>query len=262
MRGGRGAAERTLRRRRVEQVAFQIGHRRIGHQRLGHIRLVEADAGAEIGVHRALPIRRHHDQAARGGRAAVQRRRGEVHADRGHVVAEHGAQLIVRHLAEIGDARARAPPPPRRCSPPIRRCSPGPAAWRHTAPRPHRRRSASSSLCACRGATGTCRPPAPPHRRWRCRCRECRSVWSCCGLQCDWEEAVIWNHGCTRMNTDDRMCLSVFIRVHPSVQWLPLPRRMRAYRRLVHLDAPARPFRDDQFAVLDRRRVEEQLVAP
>ena len=71
VRGRRGATEGALRGGRVEQVAFQVGHRRIGHQRLGHVGFVEADAGAEIGVHRALSVRRDHDQAARGGGAAM-----------------------------------------------------------------------------------------------------------------------------------------------------------------------------------------------
>ena len=97
----------ALRRRRVEQIALQVGHRRIGDEIASSTSASpKRHAGAEIGVHRALPVRRDQDQAARRGRTARQRRRGEVHADRGHVMAEHVAQLVVRDLAEIGDARA------------------------------------------------------------------------------------------------------------------------------------------------------------
>ena len=69
MRGSRGAKERALRGGGVEQVTFEVGHGSIRHEGLGHIGFVEADAGAEIGVHRALSVRRDHDQAARGGGA-------------------------------------------------------------------------------------------------------------------------------------------------------------------------------------------------
>ena len=71
MRGSRGTKERALRGGRVEQVTFEVGHGSICHQGLGHIGFVEADAGAEVGVHRALSVGGDHDQAARGGGAAM-----------------------------------------------------------------------------------------------------------------------------------------------------------------------------------------------
>ena len=65
-----------------------------------------------------------------------------MHSGGGDVVPEHGAQLVVRHGAEIGHTRAQRPPPRHRCWPPSRRCFPAPGAWRRTARRPRRRRSA------------------------------------------------------------------------------------------------------------------------
>ena len=103
----RRAPERHLRRGRIEQIAFQIGHRRGGDQFLVHIRFPEGHAGPEIGVHRPLPVGRDQDQASRGGCAAGQPRRGEMHPLRAHVVREHLAKLVVRDLAEIRDPRAK-----------------------------------------------------------------------------------------------------------------------------------------------------------
>ena len=123
MGGGGGAAERGLRGRRVEQITLQIQHGGAPDQRLVHIRLAERHAGAEIRVHRALPIRRHQDQAARGGGPALQRRRGEMHPRRRDVAPERLAQRIARDLAQIGHLRPQATPPPRRCWRPSRRCS-------------------------------------------------------------------------------------------------------------------------------------------
>src|SRR4051812_2720977 len=50
----------------------------------------------------------------------------------------------------------------------------------------------------------------------------------------------------------------------PTPRGLPpgLTRGMVAHRGLVHLHAPAGTFRHDQLAVLDCRRIQEQLVAP
>ena len=92
MRGLRGKAERRLRRRRIEQIAFEIQHPRVGHEVGRHVRLAEAHAGAEIGVHGPLPVRRHQDQAARGRRAVPQVLGREQHAGFGHVAREHRAQ--------------------------------------------------------------------------------------------------------------------------------------------------------------------------
>ena len=68
-----GAAERLLRARRVEQIAFEIGDLRRLDQPGVDVLGAEFDAGAEIGRHRALPVRRHQDQAARGAGPARRR---------------------------------------------------------------------------------------------------------------------------------------------------------------------------------------------
>ena len=101
-----GEAERGLGRRRVEQVTLQQEHGGGGHQRRVHVRLAERDAGAQVGVHGALPVGRDQDQAARGGRPAPQRRAREMHPGGGDVVAEHPAELVVGNLAQVGHARA------------------------------------------------------------------------------------------------------------------------------------------------------------
>src|SRR5205085_6634722 len=61
----------------------------------------ELDAGAEIGRHRALPVRGDADQTA-GGAGALGRGRGvEAHPYRGDVVAEYLAEEVVAQLADI-----------------------------------------------------------------------------------------------------------------------------------------------------------------
>ncbi len=101
-----GLEERLLRQRRVEQIAFEIGHLR-GADDLG-VDVVgsECHAGAEIGVQGALAVRRDEDQAARGAGAARRRRRLEVHALGGQIVAKDLAQQVVAHLADIRAAAA------------------------------------------------------------------------------------------------------------------------------------------------------------
>ena len=75
-----GLAKRLLRQRRVKQIAFEIGD--LGGADEAGVDVVrpELDAGAEIGVHRALAVRGDKDQAARGGGAARRRGRVEPHA--------------------------------------------------------------------------------------------------------------------------------------------------------------------------------------
>ena len=99
-------AERLLRQRRVEQIAFEIGDLGGGDQFGVDVVGPEPDAGAEIGVHGALPVAGDQDQAARGAGPGGRRRRVEAHALRGQIVAEHPAQQIVAHLADIGAVAA------------------------------------------------------------------------------------------------------------------------------------------------------------
>ena len=63
---------------------------------------------AEIGVHGALAVRRHHDVAARGRRTVGSGRRIEGDLERADVVAEDRAEIVVAHLADEGRARAEA----------------------------------------------------------------------------------------------------------------------------------------------------------
>ena len=79
------------------------------HRRPGfiHVRLPETDAGAEIGAHRSLRVRRDQDQAARGGRPAGQRRGRKMHAEAPMSWRNTAPERVVRHLAEIGHAGAQ-----------------------------------------------------------------------------------------------------------------------------------------------------------
>ena len=88
--------------RRIEQIAFEIGHLR-GRDEVGiDILGPQFDAGAEIGVHGALRVGRDQDQAARGGGSARQRRGVERDPDGAQIVREDAAELIVPDLADIG----------------------------------------------------------------------------------------------------------------------------------------------------------------
>ena len=64
----------------------------------------EVLAGAEIGVHGALAVRRHQDEAARGRRPVGRGRHVEVDADRAQIVAEEPAELVVLDLADEAGA--------------------------------------------------------------------------------------------------------------------------------------------------------------
>jgi hypothetical protein len=94
-------------RRRIEQIALEVGDRAVGHQRLVDRRLIQRYARTQKRVHGPLPIRRHHDQAARGRHPAHQRCCREMHAGRGDVVAKHLPQRVIGHPADIGDAGAQ-----------------------------------------------------------------------------------------------------------------------------------------------------------
>ena len=122
-----------------------------------------------------------------GGAAAIQWRDGNARRSRS-CVAEHRPQLIVCHLAEIGDARAQ-----RRAtaqvSPPTPLLS-WPGGMASYSDAPHRSTSVIEP-CAYRGATGTYLP-APSTT---CRCRGCRSVWSFHCLRCHCEACALHLRG-------------------------------------------------------------------
>ena len=94
--------DRFLGARRVPEIAFEIGDLGGGNHLRLHILRAKLDAGAEIGVHRALAIGRDEDHRAGGGRKGVLRLRCVMHALGANVVGEDAAQLILGHLAEIG----------------------------------------------------------------------------------------------------------------------------------------------------------------
>ena len=100
--------ERRLRRRLVEQIAFQIEPGAARHRPRIHVRRREFGRGPQIRVHRALAVRRHRDHRARRRRPAFQRRTIEVRADLLHVGHIGRAQLVVGHLAEKRRPRAKA----------------------------------------------------------------------------------------------------------------------------------------------------------
>ena len=102
MGGRRGFAKGLLRERRVEQIAFEVCDLRRGDHVGVDVGGPELDAGAEIGVHRALPVGRHEDQTARRARTGGGGRRVEAHPGRGNVMAIHLSEEVVSHLADIG----------------------------------------------------------------------------------------------------------------------------------------------------------------
>ena len=72
----------------------------------------ERGAIPEIGLHRALAVRRNQNVAACGRRSTFRGLEPHIHAERLHVVDEDAAELIVEHApdvrgaaAEIGDPR-------------------------------------------------------------------------------------------------------------------------------------------------------------
>ena len=109
-----GLAESFLRRRRIPEIAFEIDDARGAHRLRVDVVGREVLAGAEIGVHGALAVRRHQDEAAGGGGAVLGERHVVMHVDGLQVVGEELAGLVVLHLAdeagldaEGGDARRR-----------------------------------------------------------------------------------------------------------------------------------------------------------
>ena len=104
----RGHPDRFLGARRVPQIALEIGDLRTGRLILLDILGSEFDAGAEIGVHRALAVRRHEDHRARRRRLGVQWSRVEGDALGADVVRVDLAEMVVRDLAEEGRASAKA----------------------------------------------------------------------------------------------------------------------------------------------------------
>ena len=98
--------EGLLCRRRIPEIAFQIGHACARHRSRVDIGRREVLRRAEIGVHGALAIRRHQDEAARRGRPVIRGRGGVGDAGGADVMGEDAAQLVVAHLAD--EARAAA----------------------------------------------------------------------------------------------------------------------------------------------------------
>ena len=92
----------------VAQVAFEISERGRADLRLVDVGGFQALRGAEIGVHGALAVRRHHDVTARGRRTVARRLGAEGNAGRTDIVREGAAEFVVLHLADEGRARSEA----------------------------------------------------------------------------------------------------------------------------------------------------------
>ena len=78
----------------VEQIALEIDDARRLDERGIDVGGSEMHARAEKRVHGALAVRRHEDEAARGGLAVVGRRGVVGDAERADVVAEDAAELV------------------------------------------------------------------------------------------------------------------------------------------------------------------------
>ncbi len=69
--------------------------------------LAEVLAGSEKGVHRALAVGRHENEAARGRRAFGRGRREEVDAGGADILREEAAEGVGLHLADKGAGAAK-----------------------------------------------------------------------------------------------------------------------------------------------------------
>ncbi len=96
----RGLAEGLLGRRPIPQIAFQVGHPRRLDRCLVDVGGSQLGACAEKGLHRAVRVGCHENQAAPGWCAAVGGFRREADAERGDVMAEDRAELVVADLAD------------------------------------------------------------------------------------------------------------------------------------------------------------------
>ena len=92
-----------LRRRRIPEIALQVGDLRRGHFLLLHQLGRKIDAGAEEGVHRALRIGCHEDQRARRRRAFEGGGRIEIDPGTAELIIAHQADEG-RRPAKLGDA--------------------------------------------------------------------------------------------------------------------------------------------------------------
>ena len=113
--GGAGqidrAAHRGARFFRIPEIAFEIEDRgtldQFGVDQLRGQKLRRTKEG----VHRALRIGRHQNQAARGRRLAGAGGHGEIDAGGANVMREHLTQLIVGNLTNKGGLVAKAGKP-------------------------------------------------------------------------------------------------------------------------------------------------------
>ncbi len=107
MRNRRRFHEGFLGVRGIPEITLQIKH--YGSRDLGGVDISRHQflRRAEIGVHRALAIRGHHDVGAAGRRAIRRSSRLERNARGADVVRVQPADLVIPDLADIGGARAQ-----------------------------------------------------------------------------------------------------------------------------------------------------------
>ena len=99
------ADHRIAGRFRVPEIAFEVEDRAVADLRLVQRARGQMLRGAEEGVHGPVPVGRHQDHRARGGRAHVRRRRDELDACGRQVMPVEFAELIRSDLPD----EARAP---------------------------------------------------------------------------------------------------------------------------------------------------------
>ena len=105
--GGDGLARGVLGGFLVPQIAFDIEDTGLGHVFLVHVIGGQLAAGAQIGIHAALAVRRHRDQAGGGGGTLRGGHAGKGDALFGHGLGEDLAQTVIEHLAEIDAGAAQ-----------------------------------------------------------------------------------------------------------------------------------------------------------
>ncbi len=93
--------------RRIPEITLNVKNFRGRDFGFLDIRRREFARRAEIGIHAALAVRRHRDQAARGGGTGMGWSGGVLDTELLHALAEGRAQTVLLHLAGEDAARAK-----------------------------------------------------------------------------------------------------------------------------------------------------------
>ena len=104
----RRVPERFFRLGPVVEVALHVQHLARSDGCFVDVAGAQQRRHTEVGVHRAFGVGGDDDDAPAGGGVAVGLAGTELHAHRTQVVAEHPAEIVVAHLADVGRSPAEA----------------------------------------------------------------------------------------------------------------------------------------------------------